>query len=294
MILHCTASRSCLLRSILRQELALSSGLVKRLKYEGAFQVNGAVVRTNHPIVPGDVVTVTLQDAAPDYPAEDGPICILYEDEAILAVDKPSGLIIHPSAARNTGTLANRVLGYYQKTGQHCAFHPLTRLDRDTFGVVLLAKNAHIHARLSQALQQGAVEKTYRAAILGAPPHPAGVIDAPIVRPDPTKMRRAIGAGGQPARTEYAVLDRRGCESLLQLQPRTGRTHQLRLHCLYSGFPILGDPQYYSESSLAYSQAQSLSTQLLCACRLRFSHPLTGAPMQIESHQVGLLWEDRQ
>ena len=153
MVLHCTASRSCPLLSILRQELGLSSGLVKRLKYDGAFQVNGTVARTNHPVVPGDVITVTLQDTAPEYPAEDFPIQVLYEDEAILAVDKPSGLIIHPSAARNTGTLANRVLGYYRRTEQACAFHPLTRLDRDTFGVVLLAKNAHIHARLCQSLQ---------------------------------------------------------------------------------------------------------------------------------------------
>ena len=294
MVLHCTASRSCPLLSILRQELGLSSGLVKRLKYDGAFQVNGTVARTNHPVVPGDVITVTLQDTAPEYPAEDFPIQVLYEDEAILAVDKPSGLIIHPSAARNTGTLANRVLGYYRRTEQACAFHPLTRLYRDTFGVVLLAKNAHIHARLCQSLQAGLVEKTYRAAVFGTPQSPSGVINAPILRPDPRKMQRAIGAGGQPARTEYRVLDRSGCESLLQLHPRTGRTHQLRLHCLYAGFPILGDPQYYTDASTQYSLSQGLQTQLLCACALRFPHPLTGQWIQVESLQAGLLWENRQ
>ena len=294
MVLHCTASRRCLLLSILRQELGLSSGLVKRLKYDGAFQVNGTVARTNHPIVPGDVITVTLQDATPDYPAEDAPIRILYEDEAILAVDKPSGLIIHPSAARNIGTLANRVLGYYQKTGQACAFHPLTRLDRDTFGVVLLAKNAHIHARLCQSLQTGMVEKTYRAAVFGAPQTPSGVIDAPILRPDPRRMQRAVGENGQRAVTEYTVLDHSGCETLLQLYPRTGRTHQLRLHCLHAGFPILGDPQYHTDDSEAYSRQYGLTTQLLCAFRLRFPHPLTGQVLELESQQVGLLWNNRQ
>lgn len=294
MILHCTASRSCPLLSILRQELGLSSGLVKRLKYDGAFQVNGMVARTNHPVVPGDVITVTLQDAAPEYPAEDFPIQVLYEDEAILAVDKPSGLIIHPSAARNTGTLANRVLGYYRRTGQACAFHPLTRLDRDTFGVVLLAKNAHIHARLCQSLQAGLVEKIYRAAVFGAPQSLSGVIDAPILRPDPRRMQRAIGVGGQQARTEYKVLGRSGYESLLQLRPCTGRTHQLRLHCLHAGFPILGDPQYYTNTSRQYSLHHGLQTQLLCACSIRFPHPLTGQWVQVETHQAELLWENRQ
>ena len=294
MVLHCTASRSCPLLSILRQELGLSSGLVKRLKYDGAFQVNGTVARTNHPVIPGDMITVTLQDSAPEYPAEDFPIQVLYEDEAILAVDKPSGLIIHPSAARNTGTLANRVLGYYQRTGQACAFHPLTRLDRDTFGVVLLAKNAHIHARLCQSLQAGLVEKNYRAAVFGAPQAPSGVIDAPLLRPDPRKMQRAVGAGGRQARTEYRVLDRSGCESLLQLHPLTGRTHQLRLHCLHAGFPILGDPQYYTHASMQYSLKLGLQTQLLCACSIQFPHPLTGQWVQIESLQAGLLWENRQ
>lgn len=294
MILHCIATRRCLLLSILRQELQLSSGLVKRLKYDGAFSVNGVTARTNHPIVPGDEIAVRLDDPVPDYPAEHLPISILYEDDALLAVDKPSGLIIHPSTARITGTLANRVIGYYQETGQACAFHPLTRLDRDTFGVVLLAKNAHIHARLCTLLQSGQVHKTYRAAVYGGPREEHGVIDAPIIRPDPMRMRRAVGEGGQRAVTEYQVICRSADESLLELTPRTGRTHQLRLHCLHAGFPILGDPQYNTPQSVAYSRQMGLETQLLCACSLRLPHPLTGVPMTIESKQASLLWDARQ
>lgn len=112
---------------------------------------------------------VCLDEPRPDYPAEDGPLSILYEDEAMLAVDKPQGMLVHPSFSRQTGTLANRLLGYYDRTGQACAVHPVSRLDRDTFGVVLLAKNAHAHALLIAAEKH----KTYHAAVRGVP-HPPG------------------------------------------------------------------------------------------------------------------------
>jgi len=135
-------------------------------------------VHTDYAVQPGDVITVPMDEPEPEYPAEDGPLTILYEDEHLLAVDKPAGMLIHPSRSRLTGTLANLVLGYYQKNGQSCAFHPLTRLDRDTYGVVLLAKNSHIH-RLLQACP---VEKTYHAWVFGCPETISGIIDAPIAR----------------------------------------------------------------------------------------------------------------
>ena len=163
MELKIVASREGRLSSFLLGELKMSSSLMNKLKWGDAIQVNGVPQRTNYPVKSGDMVTVRLDEEEPEYPAEDGPLTILYEDNFLLAVDKPAGMLIHPSRCINTGTLANRVLGYYRKTGQHCAFHPVTRLDRDTFGVVLLAKNAHIHARMMQALQAGQVQKTYEA-----------------------------------------------------------------------------------------------------------------------------------
>ena len=156
------ADREGKLLSFLRRELQLSSGLCKRLKYEHAFCVNGTAVYTNHIVRPGDVITVRLDEQMPDYPAQAGPLSILYEDEALLAVDKPAGLMVHPSAARDTGTLANRVIWYYQQTGQPCKFHPVTRLDRDTIGIVLLAKHSHIHARMMAAMQAGACIRPIR------------------------------------------------------------------------------------------------------------------------------------
>ena len=145
MELKCIASREGRLSSFLLGELKMSSGLMNKLKWGDGIRVNGAPQRTNFAVKTGDVVTVRLDEEEPEYPAEDGELHVIYEDAHVLVVDKPAGMLIHPSRAKNNGTLANFVAGYYQKTGQKCAFHPMTRLDRDTFGIVLLAKNAHVH-----------------------------------------------------------------------------------------------------------------------------------------------------
>lgn len=283
MELTCISQRDAKLLSILRRELALSSGLVKRLKYRGAFTVNGEVAHTDHPVKIGDTIRVRLDEDTPDYPAEDGELHILYEDEALIAVDKPAGMLVHPSFSRNTGTLANRLLGYYQKTGQPCAVHPVSRLDRDTFGVVLLAKNAHIHAKLCAMSKSGAIEKTYRALVFGCPPECEGLIDAPIARVSETSLLRCIREDGKPASSRYRVIAATQEASLLELRPLTGRTHQLRLHCAYLGCPILGDPQYGTEVSRAFSQAHGLFYQQLCAASLRFCHPLHEKNVEIRS-----------
>ena len=196
MELRCTAERETHLLSILRRELQLSSTLMRRLKYCGAYTVNGEPAHTDRPVRPGDVVRVCLDEPRPDYPAEDGPLSILYEDEALLAVDKPQGMLVHPSFSRQTGTLANRLLGYYDRTGQACAVHPVSRLDRDTFGVVLLAGwTAQAHALLIAAEKH----KTYHAAVRGVPQPPEGMIDVPIARLSPESLLRCVRADGQPA-----------------------------------------------------------------------------------------------
>lgn len=270
------AVRSGRLSSFLREEMRMSSGLMNRLKWQDRLFVNGTPVHTDYPVRPGDVITVPLEEPEPEYPAEDGPLTILYEDDDILAVDKPAGMLIHPSRARLTGTLANFVVGYYQKTGQKSAFHPITRLDRDTFGVVLLAKNAHIHSLLNELHLQGGLQKIYHALVFGGPGRDSGTIDAPIARLPLPSLLRQVHPDGKPSVTEYSCLERRAGCSKLALRPVTGRTHQLRVHCAYMGFPILGDPQYGSEASQAFSGQLGLSSQLLCAKELTFPHPVTG------------------
>ena len=273
------ADRAGRLSSFLQGEMAMSTGLINRLKWHEKILVNDKPQHTDFAVQPGDVITVLMDAPQADYPAEQGELTVIYEDAHILAVDKPAGMLIHPSRSCNTGTLANFVMGYYEKTGQVCAFHPLTRLDRDTFGVVLLAKNPHISA----LLQAGDMQKTYHAITVGGPEENQGIIDAPIARKPLPSLLREIREDGKKSVTEYRVLERNGKLCKLELKPITGRTHQLRLHCAYKGFPILGDPQYHNEASVRLSKEKGISTQLLCARRLEFNHPVTGEPMTIES-----------
>ena len=274
-----TATRPGRLSSFLKNEMHMSSGLVNRLKWQNRILVNGKTEHNDFSVRPGDVITALLEEPEPEYPAQDGPLTVLYEDDHILVVDKPAGMLIHPSRSQLTGTLANFVQGYYQKTGQHCAFHPITRLDRDTFGIVLLAKNPHIHSRL----QTVPIRKVYHALVFGGPEADSGIIDAPIARkPLPSRLRE-IRPDGKPSLTEFRVLERRSELCKLELCPVTGRTHQLRLHCAYMGYPILGDPQYATEASRSLSQSLGLFTQRLCAKELRLPHPVTGEPLCLRS-----------
>ena len=283
MELSVTAGRSGRLSTFLKRELGLSTGLMNRLKWNDRILVNGVPRHADFPVAEGDVITALLDDEVPAYPAEEGSLRILYEDDHLLAVDKPAGILIHPSRSRDSGTLANYVVYYYQQTGQKSAFHPVTRLDRDTFGVVLLAKNAHVHAAMNTLHAQGGIRKTYHALVFGTPEPDSGTIDAPIARlPLPSLLRR-VDPAGKPSVTEYRVLERRDRCSLLELRPITGRTHQLRVHCAYMGFPILGDPQYGSQESMELSRQLGLESQLLCAQKLEFIHPVTGEPLRLES-----------
>ena len=253
----------------------MSTGLINRLKWGDAIRVNDVPQHTDFAVQPNDVITVRLDEPAPAYPAEAGSLTILFEDDHMLAVDKSAGMLIHPSHSQNTGTLANLVLGYYAQTGQESAFHPVTRLDRDTFGITLLAKNSHIHA----LLQQADLQKTYHALTFGGPAQAQGIINAPIARRPLPSLLRFVSPEGKPSVTAYEVLQREGEFCHLALRPITGRTHQLRLHCYHMGFPILGDPQYCTEESAAISQEMGLSHQLLLAYSLEFTHPITDQPM---------------
>ena len=268
------AIRDGRLSSFLKEEMKMSTGLINRLKWQEKIFVNGVPQHNDFAVKAGDVITAQLDEEEPNYPPQEGELTILYEDEHLMAVDKPAGMLIHPSHSKNDGTLANYVLGYYQKTNQKCAFHPVTRLDRDTFGIVLLTKNSHIHA----LMQCTPLQKTYHALVRGGPVEDAGTINAPIARKPLPSLLREVRPDGKESITQYRVLQRMDGITKLALTPVTGRTHQLRVHCAYSGFPILGDPQY------GYGSADfQLTHQLLCAKRLEFTHPITGEHLVLES-----------
>ena len=269
------ATREGRLSTFLRDEMKMSSGLMNRLKWQQKIFVNGTPQHNDYQVKLGDVISVPLDEEEPEFPAQDGPLTILYEDEDLLAVDKPAGMLIHPSRSRFDGTLANFVAGYYRRTGQKSAFHPLTRLDRDTFGIVLLTKNSHIHC----LLQMTPVRKTYYALTLGGPEADSGIIDAPIGRKELPSLLREVRADGKASVTEFEVLERGNELCKLALHPITGRTHQLRVHCAHMGWPIVGDPQYGGDKAMEYGW----SHQALCAKYLEFDHPVTGEHLILES-----------
>ncbi len=285
MILTVQAESEKRLSAFLRENMQVSSGLMNRLKWKDGILVNDVPRHTDYPVQPGDRVSLLLDEEEPDYPSQDGPLSVLYEDAYFLAVDKPSGMLIHPSRARLDGTLANYVLGYYRRTGQKSVFHPVTRLDRDTFGIVLVTKNSYAHA-LAQSCR---IQKTYHAVVFGGPPSQAGTINAPIARRPLPSLLREVREDGKPSVTEYRVIEQLDGCTRLALRPVTGRTHQLRVHCSYMGCPILGDPQYGSEESQIFSAQFGLQSQLLCAKRLEFVHPITGQPLVLESRMDACL-----
>ena len=268
------AVRDGRLSSFLKNEMKMSTGLVNRLKWQEKICVNGVPQHNDYAVKTGDVITALLDEEEPQYPPQEGTLEILYEDEHLLAVDKPAGMLIHPSHSKNEDTLANFVLGYYLRTGQKCAFHPITRLDRDTFGIVLISKNSHIHA----LMQETPMQKIYYALVHGGPEETAGIIDAPIARKPLPSLLREVREDGKPSLTEFSVLQRQGSCTKLALRPVTGRTHQLRVHCAYKGYPILGDPQYGNGAA-----DFGLAHQLLCAKKLEFTHPITGERLILES-----------
>lgn len=283
MELRHTAARDGRLLGFLRGELRLSSTLVKRLKQEDVIFIGEDTAHTDRLVAKGEEIRVVLEEPPPPYPAEEGPLDILFEDEALLIVDKPPGVWVHPTPSRQTGTLANRAA--FHLRGEHSGVHVVTRLDRDTFGVVLFAKYAHVHALLSQSLQEGMIEKTYLAAVYGVPVPSEDTIDLPIARRPGGSLLREVREDGQSARTCYHVVSARDGAALLELKPQTGRTHQLRVHCQAIGCPILGDRAYGTTASLALSKSLEIQTQQLCAKRLTFPHPLSGERLTISSRK---------
>jgi 23S rRNA pseudouridine1911/1915/1917 synthase len=273
--------------SIMRRELCISAALTRRLKQVNGIFLNEERVFTNHTVLPGETIAINITAAEPpcDNIPEEGTLALLYEDAGLLAVNKPSGCITHPSHARNTGTLANLAAGYLLRTTGDGCCHAVNRLDRDTSGVVLFAKNSHMKARAAEAIASPDAKKEYLALICGMMEISPGIIDLPIKRLNEGDMRRVIAPDGQRAVTHYeTIATRMLCGhtiSLLQIYLETGRTHQIRVHCRASGHPVLGDMLYYTEESRAVSEELGILSQALHAYRLSFTEPISGTHIDL-------------
>ena len=273
-------------RDILTARLHISSSLRKALfRREGAILLNGKAVFLSTSVNPGDVLRVDISD--PDSPSPvvpvDFPLTVLWEDEHLLAVDKPAGITVHGAALTEEAvTIAGAAAHYLGST----AVHVVNRLDRGTTGVMLIAKSSYMHARCMELLHTADFCREYRAVCEGVPSPASGVIDAPIGRDTTSLLRRCVTAEGQPAVTEYAVLSAANGRALLRLLPQTGRTHQLRLHMAHIGHPLTGDWLYGTEDKAL------IDRPALHSYHLHFTHPLTGesiditAPLPEDMHRL--------
>lgn len=261
-----------LIKDFLRLELSLSATLIKKVKF-GCVSVNGEVVTMRKILHTGDRVEVTLPSEDSEHVEPiDMPLTVLYEDEHILAVDKPVNMPTHPSRYNSLVTLANLVRAYI---GEAFVFRAITRLDRDTSGIVLIAKDQISAARLSGEIKAGNIEKTYTAILKNAPKELSGTVDAPIEREAPDSIKRVVRADGKRAVTKYKVTEilpdgRAVCE----VNPITGRTHQIRVHMAYIGAPLDKDFLYGEEGEEPY--------YLRCS-RLTFTHPITKEKITIKA-----------
>jgi len=259
---------------------AISRAHAQRLISDGRALVNGRRGRASDRLRGGEQISVELS-APPDETIEPEsiPLDVVYEDSAMLIVDKPAGLVVHPSAGHATGTLVHALMGRARDRGEPLGSiagvgRPgiVHRLDKETSGLLLVAKTDAAQASLMSQFGARTIEKEYLALVHGEAPAPRGRIEAPVGRHPGDRQRMAVVAGGRDAVTEYEVLATRGGYSLLSLRPKTGRTHQLRAHLAYLGLPIAGDLRYGGGAGPG-----GLARQFLHAARITLDRPLDGA-----------------
>lgn len=240
----------------------------------GQVLVNGQVKKAKYMVQIGDVVSYQLPEAEEvEYASENIPLDIVYEDDDVVVVNKPQGMVVHPSVGHTSGTLVNALL-YHVKdlSGINGVLRPgiVHRIDKDTSGLLMVAKNDQAHVQLAEELKDKKSLRKYLAIVHGNLPNDRGVIEAPIGRSEKDRKKQAVTAKGKDAVTRFYVLERFGDYTLVEVTLETGRTHQIRVHMAYIGHPVAGDPVYGPRKTLkGYGQ-------FLHAQSLGFTHPKTG------------------
>lgn len=253
-----------------------SSTVIRHLKEtENGIQRNGVWARVYEPLASGDTVTILLTEEASseNIAPTPLPLDIVYEDEDLLIINKPAGMPIHPSQGNYDNTLANACAYYFQQKGEPFTYRCINRLDRDTTGLLIIARHAYSASLLSSMVAKREIHREYLALATGLVPD-SGVIEAPIARVDGSTIEREVNfETGEFARTHYRRLEYKNGYSLVSLKLDTGRTHQIRVHMKYIGHPLPGDFLYNPDYSVIRRQA-------LHSYRLTFTHPITGKELQ--------------
>jgi 23S rRNA pseudouridine1911/1915/1917 synthase len=255
-----------------------SRARAQRLIEDGAVRVDGALVPKRHRMSAGETVTVEIPAAAePEPDPAPAAFAVRYEDDDLLVVDKPAGVVVHPARGHASGTLSQALAGVAAggEDGRPGIVH---RLDRDTSGLLVVARSAEAHRRLKRALQAREITREYVALVEGRPPARTGTIDAPIGRDRRVRTRMSTDTDApRDAVTQFEVAEALPRTTLLDVRLETGRTHQIRVHLQAIGHPVVGDPEYGTAGRLG------LARQFLHAARLRFAQPFSGASVDVRS-----------
>jgi 23S rRNA pseudouridine1911/1915/1917 synthase len=284
------------LDSWLAARLEVSRSRAAQLIEEGRVTLNGAAPKKRDKPVPGDRVEVVIPAPAPSpLAAEDIPLSIVHQDDDLLVIDKPAGLVVHPAPGNPTGTLVNALLhAVGDLSGIGGVLRPgiVHRLDKDTSGLMIVAKHDDAHRTLSDALKRREIRRAYLAAAWGHLAQPQATVDAPIGRHPTERKRMAVVPDGRTARTRFTRLEQWRAADLVRAELETGRTHQIRVHLLHLGHPVVGDHTYAPERHRGFSGperawaaglAKRVPRQFLHATELRFTHPRTGEAMRFDS-----------
>ncbi|MNH79326.1 Ribosomal large subunit pseudouridine synthase D [compost metagenome] len=283
-----------LLKTVLQRRLGVSRKLLSKIKLtEQGIMLNGERVYISVKVKQGDQIAIRMeQEESDDILPQPISFEVLYEDEALLVVNKEPGIIVHPTHGHYTGTLANGVVHYWKERGERFRFRPIHRLDQETSGVLAIAKNAYVHQHISEQLIAGQVTKRYKALVHGAPSPEEGTIDGPIDRDPHEPHRRIVTPTGYPALTFYRIVERFGAASLVDIRLGTGRTHQIRVHMTSVGCPLIGDKMYTHPAGddMSVEKRENadqlnllIGRQALHAAELGLRHPLTGQDMLFEA-----------
>ncbi len=280
-------------RSLAALNDAWSRSQARRLVDDGRVTLNGRPAKPSAVLRSGDLLTVDEPPPRPaDVSAEDIPLTVLHEDDDILVIDKPASLVIHPAAGNPSGTLVNALLHHCTElSGIGGVERPgiVHRLDKDTTGVMVVAKTNRAHLALTRAFARRQVSKTYLAVCYGRPDSDEGVVDAPLGRHPRERQLMTVRADGRPARTLYEVRERLAGTTLLACRPVTGRTHQIRVHMAHLGHALVGDPLYAGRqwrnlaSPAARRACRDFPRQALHAWRLELTHPASGERVTFEA-----------
>jgi 23S rRNA pseudouridine1911/1915/1917 synthase len=260
----------------------LSRGRIQDLIAKQCVLRNGQPCRPKDPVRPGDAFSVEIP--APqslEIVATEMPLSIIYEDDCLIVIDKPQGLVVHPAAGHSDDTLVNALLAHCTDlSGINGVERPgiVHRLDKDTSGLLVVAKTDHAHQDLQRQIQAKTAQRIYQAVVWGVPRSETGTIDAPLGRHQVHRQKMTVRPDGRPARTHWRILERLGNCTLMEFTLETGRTHQIRVHSLQNNHPVVGDPLYSSAKSPVHLEGQALH-----AFRLSFDHPKSGQRLNFEA-----------